>query len=289
MNLFMVVMNNKLNIFMLFIIVILINGCDKNSIDGEEKVISVIDREPPNISLIDDENIYLTVGSLYIDPGAVANDNVDLDVNISVRDDVDASRIGRYVVTYKAVDQAGNLALLNRNIYVLDPKAFVTTWKVGESPYKEGNHLKINTITSDQNYNIDWGDGFVSEGVAGSISHHYVDSGIYTVIITGDFKNIKVGHYESHKLLTIEQWGDIKWTTMDHAFSGCHNLKLNAIDSPNLELVNNMRAMFNMAENFTGDVSNWDVSSVETMVAMFMRASSFNSDLSRWDVSVVVK
>ena len=41
------------------------------------------------------------------------------------------------------------------------------------------------------------------------------------------------------------------------------------------------------ANEFTGDISKWDVSSVPHMQYMFSGASSFNGDLSKWDVSSV--
>jgi len=48
-----------------------------------------------------------------------------------------------------------------------------------------------------------------------------------------------------------------------------------------------MSYTFASAEAFSGDVSNWDVSSVTTMNSMFTNANSFNSDISKWDVSNV--
>ena len=39
--------------------------------------------------------------------------------------------------------------------------------------------------------------------------------------------------------------------------------------------------------SFNGDLSNWDVSSVENMKGMFYTAKAFNADISGWDVSKV--
>merc|ERR1719174_3194287 len=47
--------------------------------------------------------------------------------------------------------------------------------------------------------------------------------------------------------------------------------------------------MFVSAGSFNGDISKWDVSSVEQMDHMFRRTISFNCDLSKWDVSSVTK
>ena len=47
--------------------------------------------------------------------------------------------------------------------------------------------------------------------------------------------------------------------------------------------------MFEAAESFNGNISEWDVSSVTDMGLMFGFASLFNGDISGWDVSSVIK
>ena len=58
---------------------------------------------------------------------------------------------------------------------------------------------------------------------------------------------------------------------------------LNHIDTSQ---VTNMMSVFARTD-FQGDVSQWDVSSVESMYSMFYRCSNFNCDISSWDVSKV--
>ena len=48
-----------------------------------------------------------------------------------------------------------------------------------------------------------------------------------------------------------------------------------------------MRDMFYEASSFNGNLSGWNVSSVNRMDYMFYTASSFNGNLSSWDVSSV--
>jgi surface protein len=48
-----------------------------------------------------------------------------------------------------------------------------------------------------------------------------------------------------------------------------------------------MYEVFDRAENFNSDISNWDVSGVTTTAYMFLDAHAFNADLSRWDVAGV--
>jgi len=93
--------------------------------------------------------------------------------------------------------------------------------------------------------------------------------------------------------LTIEQWGNIEWGSMENAFNGCSNLVLNAIDAPNLSNVTNMSGMFANATSFTGNVSmdTWEVSNVTNLSFMFAGQAGnvvpFNRNIDSWDVSNV--
>ena len=53
--------------------------------------------------------------------------------------------------------------------------------------------------------------------------------------------------------------------------------------------ITDMRCMFDEdnAEDFHGDISEWDVSNVTTMEQMFYGCDKFNCDISNWDVSNV--
>src|SRR5690606_29004357 len=126
--------------------------------------------------------------------------------------------------------------------------------------------------------------------VIGDITHTYLEPGIYTVSISGDFPRIyfySVNGTSSAKIKSVEQWGDIEWTSMESAFIYCDYLTINASDAPDLSQVTNMSYMFREASFFNGEIGNWDVSNVTDMSGIFYGASSFNQPLNDWDVSNV--
>ncbi len=66
----------------------------------------------PNITLLGFTTVEIYRGSLYIDAGATATDNIDVDItsNIITVNNVDTSNTGTYTVTYNVSDLSGNSA-----------------------------------------------------------------------------------------------------------------------------------------------------------------------------------
>ena len=89
-------------------------------------------------------------------------------------------------------------------------------------------------------------------------------------------------------LLCVEQFGTVKWESMENAFRGCTNLQFSAgIDTPDLSKVTDMSGMFAGCTAFNQPLDNWDVSKVTDMSFMFVNCTSFNQPLNNWDVSKV--
>ena len=166
--------------------------------------------------------------------------------------------------------------------------AFVTTWNVTASPYTISIPVEVHTGGT---LTIDWGDGTAAVEVTtnGIHSYTYSASGEYQVSMTGDLSRIILGNIGStaSKLVSIDQWGDIEWSSMKDAFAYTSNMKYNASDVPNLSGVSSMENMFNLASKFDGDLSEWNVSAVTDMRSVFLQASSFNGNVSTWNVSAV--
>ena len=147
--------------------------------------------------------------------------------------------------------------------------------------------------SENQSYSVDWGDGTsdssIQEGdgtsyssIQEGITHTYPRSGVYTISISGIYPIMNL----SKNLVSIEQWGDMQWTTMKSAFAG-NDIIFNASDLPNLTKVTDMSSMYRETTNFNQDLGSWDVSTVTNMGRMFYYASNFNQDIGSWDVSNV--
>jgi surface protein len=149
---------------------------------------------------------------------------------------------------------------------------------------KGGNEFK---------YNVDWGDGTNDSGLIEDKEHTYPDKEIYTIKISGVYPkiNFECQGYDNESLISVEQWGDMQWSSMEEAFKDCDHIVINASDTPNLSKVTNMSSMFaTFSENettFKGDIRSWDVSNITNMTTLFWGRSNFNQDISAWDVSKV--
>ena len=109
---------------------------------------------------------------------------------------------------------------------------FITTWKTDNAGSSNDDQITIPTTGAGYNYDVDWGDTNSNTGVTGSITHTYASAGTYTVSISGAFPRIYFANGgDKLKILSVEQWGDIAWSSMDYAFWGCSNLVVNATDS----------------------------------------------------------
>ncbi len=185
---------------------------------------------------------------------------------------------------------SGDSHLVNCDTSLL-PGAFVTRWRVSDNDLEIG----IPTSGNGYNYTIDFGDGNVENNVSGDIWHTYTEAGTYNVSISGDFPKIVMGYQNSDfqysnnekRLISIEQWGDIQWQSMNKAFTGCRNLVINAIDMPDLSQVTDTIWMFSGCDIINTNINDWDVSNVTDMSGMFRDATLFNQPLNNWDVSNV--
>ena len=198
------------------------------------------------------------------------------------------SRNATITLTLTATDSRNGTTTDTATIRIVDtplpPGAFVTTWRT-TAPNEP---VTIPAGRDTGAYHIDWGDGSVSAGVTDSQTHRYETPGEHTVAIAGDFDRMNMAGNAANaaKLVSIDQWGDIRWTSMRSAFYGAANMVYRATDIPDLSSVDTMAHMFRNAASFNGDISGWDVSAVSSMFSMFDGATSFSQNLGRWYVTL---
>ncbi len=124
-------------------------------------------------------------------------------------------------------------------------------------------------------------------GITGDVTHDFGTAGTYTIRIRGKFPSIYFNNSNDKlKILSVDNWGEIDWKTMQSAFDGCKNLHVYASDKPDLKSVTSMYKMFANCEVFNEDINRWDVSNITDM-RLFNGAVSFNKDLNNWDTSNV--
>ena len=105
--------------------------------------------------------------------------------------------------------------------------AFITTWKTDNPGTSSSTSIKIPTVGSGYNYEVDWNnDGtYDQSGITGDVIHNFGTAGTYTIRIQGSFPRIYFNNSgDSKKILQINQWGTQIWATFDRAFFGCNNL-----------------------------------------------------------------
>jgi gliding motility-associated-like protein len=172
---------------------------------------------------------------------------------------------------------------------------FITTWKTDNPGTSGSDQITIPTLADTYAYDIYWEEvsdttinGTEPTGQTGDYTITFPSPGIYRVKISGVFPRIQFSNAgDKNKILTIEQWGNIAWNTMNRSFFGCSNLQINALDAPDLSNVTDFFGMFMSASSVNADLSGWDLSNATTMRGMFLAANSFNGNIGSWDVSNV--
>ena len=231
-------------------------------------------------------------GGVSLDGAAsksVSGDTITLILNASQRTDIANMATPQLDIDAGAVfDLSGNgISAVSDNaiaVHDVPATAFVTTWRTTAA----SQSVTIPVGGSASTYTIDWGDGTTNTDVSSDQTHTYTDAGDYVISITGGFDRIRIGYDSAaHRLISIDQWGNASWTSMEGAFQGATNMVYRATDAPDLTMVTDMSYMFQYASSFNGDLSSWNVSQVTSMFGMFWNAASFNGDISTWNVSAV--
>ena len=174
------------------------------------------------------------------------------------------------------------------NTVSISTSPFVTTWVTSDGsitiPTFSGEIYDYD-ITWTNLTNLDEGDGSAYNEIADHIISGLNIGDTYEITISGSFPRIYFNNEgDKDKILTIEQWGDIAWTSMENAFIGCVNLTAIPTEAPDLSLVYSLFGMFS-GTSINQSLDSWDVSGIENFAQMFEANSVFDQDLSMWDMS----
>ena len=216
---------------------------------------------------------------------------------------IDLTTSEQTVVASEVSTPSGFVAYSDLTITPGNPENFVSTWRTSNSGQSEDDEITIPTHPgSIYDYDVYWenvndpdNNGAIANN-DGSLTIDFNAPGTYRVEISGIFPRVLFFDPDASegnqaidplKILTIEQWGAVEWASMRHAFHGAENLRLAAIDAPNLSAVSDLSFMFFGASSFklegNGNLNNWDVSTITLFDEMFSGATEFNGDISDWE------
>ncbi|MFV0290183.1 MAG: BspA family leucine-rich repeat surface protein [Mangrovibacterium sp.] len=174
-------------------------------------------------------------------------------------------------------------------VTVVDDKSwFITSWNVAA-----GEKITIPTVGTGYDFVVEWGDDSYPQHLVDgdAFAHTYAQAGTYQIKISGNFPRLFFNQTTGVdkmelKIQSVDQWGTIKWTSMESAFAGCEKLTLNATDNPDLSNVTSMEQMFRrcLVMN-SAKLNDWDVSAITNMRGVFVGAAAFNQKLDKWNVS----
>ena len=143
-----------------------------------KRTIIVEDTTAPTISLKSNQEISITIGENYIEPGYIAIDNYDGDItnNVVVENNINTSQLGTYSVTYTINDSSGNITSQQRMIHVVD------------------NTIPIINLNGDSTIYIEYPNNYVEPGFSATDK---IDGNITNkVTISSNLDTTKLGTYK---------------------------------------------------------------------------------------------
>ena len=84
-----------------------------NSANQKTRIVNVVDTKAPQIILNGKDKIEIRIGDEYKELEAKAYDVIDGDVEVRITNNLDTSKLGKYIIQYDSVDRAGNISEKN--------------------------------------------------------------------------------------------------------------------------------------------------------------------------------
>lgn len=185
-------------------------------------------------------------------------------------------------------NQIGNGIAIYLNKLYNEATAFTITVKT-DNAGSAADTFVLPTTGAGYDCVVYWGDGTATAhaGTPGNISHTYPAAGTYTIRVNGTFPRIYFNNAgDKAKLITINHWGNIVWTSMLNAFYGCSEMQGAWTDAPDLSTASmSTRFMFYGCAKFNWPVV-FDTSTVIDMNSMFLGCTIFNQSVASFDTSL---
>ena len=186
-----------------------------------------------------------------------------------------------------------------KNTYAALP--FISTWKTDNLSTGSSTNTQVKlplVATGTYKFTVNWGDGNTDTITAwnqAQVTHTYAAIGTYTITITGFIKGWQFGPEtptppttgDRLKLLTITQFGCLRFTNDAFMFHGCDNLTLATVtDVVNLKGITNAHGFFRrcLVLNAIPNINKWDVSKIENFRRFFAGVDLFNENIGNWNV-----
>lgn len=177
---------------------------------------------------------------------------------------------------------------------LLTAQNFITRWDLSKSG-SGATQISFGVATSGT-VNYTWatvpaassGSGTFT-GSTATITGLPANATIRLQILPTNFQRIIINYgTNKERLVEVEAWGSVNWTSMQNAFTGCSNLQVTAIDIPNLSNVSNMSYMFSSCSILSSisNINSWNVITVNNMAGLFSN-TDFNQNIANWNISNV--
>lgn len=249
------------------------------------------ENNPPVITLIGESTITHLVGRPYREFGATATDIQDGDLTVGApTGTVDETTAGTYTITYSVTDADANTTTLDRTVVIVeaaDARPFKFTIDTSITGVTASTDFTLSSADAAYVYdfNVDWGDGNVENNLTDpAITHTYATAGTYTISVTGDFHRFYTP--DIAKVVSIQQWGDIQWSSFTSTLENSGVLSEFPTDLPDLRASTGFQKVFKNSL-FNHDVGLWNVGPATNFLSVFHGATEFNYDISKWDISAV--
>jgi len=186
-----------------------------------------------------------------------------------------------------------------KNTYAALP--FISTWKTDNLSTGSSTNTQVKlplVSTGTYKFTVNWGDGssnVITSWNQAQVTHTYAAIGTYTITITGFIKGWSFGPEtptpptgsDRLKLLTITQFGCLRFTDYAFMFHGCENLTLTTVnDIANLKGVTNCHGFFRrcLALTTVNNLNKLDVSKIQVFQRFFGLCDNFNQNIGNWNV-----